>query len=221
MNQPGPPDPLPIQIRPLAGESAESYIRRLARANHLQPSYLRRHLAKPPESYGPLDPERLAAAAGRSLRALQYALPDLERRPHPQRPRRHTEDDKRRNQERKQALFTAIRDDAAAGLSRRALERTHHVGRRIVAQALASPTPPERKKPTRAPTVHGLHPQIDAMIESNPTIRATDISAHLVDEHETTASYGAIRAYVTRRKNERREQIATSGHRANGFECGA
>ncbi len=31
---------LPMRVRPNLGESTDSYIRRLARANHLRPSYL-------------------------------------------------------------------------------------------------------------------------------------------------------------------------------------
>jgi TniQ len=197
--------PLPVRVRPVAGEGAESYIRRLARANHLKPSYLRRYLATPRAGYGPIHPDQLAAVAGRTLNALQRALPDLRaRQPHRQPPRRqHAEDAKRRNQARKRALFTAIRRDAAAGLSRRALERKHNVGRRTVVKALASASPPERKKPNRPPTVHGLHHHIDVMIDNNPAVPASEVWAHLVDHHDTTVSYGAIRAYVTRRKAER------------------
>jgi hypothetical protein len=38
----GPPCPLPIRPRPMTGESPASYLRRLARANHLRPGYPRR-----------------------------------------------------------------------------------------------------------------------------------------------------------------------------------
>lgn len=31
--------PLPVRPRPKPGESTDSYVRRLARANHLKPSY--------------------------------------------------------------------------------------------------------------------------------------------------------------------------------------
>jgi hypothetical protein len=41
------------------------------------------------------------------------------------------------------------------------------------------------------------------MIENNPTVRASEVWAYLVDHHDTTVSYGAIRAYVTKRKAER------------------
>jgi TniQ len=121
-----PPRPLPVRVRPIVGESAESYIRRLARANHLKPSYLRRHLATPQGSYGPIQPDQLAALAGHALPALLHALPDLAGRPRGQRrhTRQQTEDEKRRNQTRKRARFAAIRRDAAAGLSRRAIERS-------------------------------------------------------------------------------------------------
>lgn len=138
------PAPLPVRLRPVAGEGAESYIRRLARANHLKPSYLRHYLATPQGSYGPIHPSQLAALAGRPLPALQHALSDLiARQPRQHQPRRHrtrqhAEAEKRLNQQRKRVLFTAIRQDAAAGLSGRALERKHHVGRRTVVKALSS-----------------------------------------------------------------------------------
>jgi uncharacterized protein len=41
------PRPLPFRPRPAAGETATSYVRRLARANHLRPGYLRRYLRDP------------------------------------------------------------------------------------------------------------------------------------------------------------------------------
>jgi hypothetical protein len=66
--------PLPIDVRPAAGERAELYIRRLARANHLRPSYLRRYLAGPPKWDGKIDPQRLAALTGRPAAILQKTL---------------------------------------------------------------------------------------------------------------------------------------------------
>lgn len=197
------PRPLPIRVRPVIGENAESYIRRLARANHLKPSYLRRHLATPQGSYGPIQPDQLAALAGRTLPALLHALPDLAGRPRGQ--RRHTrqqaEDEKRRNQTRKRARFAAIRRDAAAGLSRRAIERKHHVGRRTIVKALVSEKPPARKKLNRQSAVlHRLHHHIDMMIEKKPAVAVKEVWERLVDDHDATASYGAIRAYVTKRR---------------------
>jgi hypothetical protein len=200
--------PLPVRVRPIAGENAESYIRRLARANHLKPSYLRRHLATPQGGYGPIQPVHLAAATGRTLPALLHAMPGLAERPRPR--RRHTRqhaDDKRRNQARKRALFTAIRRDAAAGLSKRAIERKHHVGRRTIVKALVSENPPARKKINRPSVIlHGLHHHIDAMIQKNPLVAVNEVWEHLFDDHDATASYGAVRAYVTKRRPYRLAQ---------------
>src|SRR5438094_72132 len=82
------------------------YADRLAHANHLRPSYLRRYLPGPPSWAGAIRPERLAALAGRPLSTLQRALPDLDppSRPQPTGPRR-----RHRRQADKPALFAAIR----------------------------------------------------------------------------------------------------------------
>ena len=68
--------PLPVRPRPHRGETADSYLRRLAAANHLRFSYLRRYLATR-GSYGPVDPGRLAALAGRDPHAILRAFPEL------------------------------------------------------------------------------------------------------------------------------------------------
>jgi hypothetical protein len=96
--------------------STSSYVRRLARANHLRPAYLRQYLASPKD--GTIRIELLAVIAGRSPAALEHALADLGRPqgtiPH-QRPRVVPD----RNAARA-SLFTAIRRHAAEGrLSRR------------------------------------------------------------------------------------------------------
>ena len=74
---PRPLAPLPIRVRPQRAETTESYARRLARANHLRPSYLRTFLCDPPRHTGAIRPWRLAAISGRSVRALEHALADL------------------------------------------------------------------------------------------------------------------------------------------------
>lgn len=43
----GQPPPLPVRPRPRRGENADSYLRRLAVANHLRFSHLRRYLSRP------------------------------------------------------------------------------------------------------------------------------------------------------------------------------
>ena len=81
--EPRPLAPLPIRVRPQRAETTESYARRLARANHLRPSYLRAFLCDPPRRTGAIRPWRLAAFSGRSVRALEHALADLTRAARP------------------------------------------------------------------------------------------------------------------------------------------
>jgi hypothetical protein len=68
------PSRLPLTPRPRLGESTNSYIRRLARANHLVPSYLQGFLCGPPTWFGKPRLTRLAAVTGRPAAALQHAL---------------------------------------------------------------------------------------------------------------------------------------------------
>ena len=68
---------LPVRPRPRHGETADSYLRRLAAANHLRFTYLRRYLATRRGSYDPIDPAQLAALAGREPRAILRAFPEL------------------------------------------------------------------------------------------------------------------------------------------------
>jgi hypothetical protein len=197
--------PLPVRLRPQRGETADSYVRRLASANHLRFSYLRRYLSAPAGSYGPLQPGKLAAVTGRDLPAILHALPDLAT-PLPRRStRRYSDDEIQRNRARKNALFTAIRHDADAGMSGRAIERKHRVGRRTTQKALTSSTPPPRKKMNRESVVlNGLHAVIDAMTQTNPQITVTAIWEHLADELDTTVAYPTLRAYITRQRLELR-----------------
>lgn len=75
--------PLPARPRPEAGETATSYIRRLAAANHLRPSYLH-SILRDPFPVGTISPERLAALSGRSAPVLKRTLDGLgNRRPGP------------------------------------------------------------------------------------------------------------------------------------------
>jgi hypothetical protein len=192
---------LPVRPRPRPGETADSYLRRLATANHLRFSYLRRYLSRPAGSYCPVDPGRLAALTGRELPAILRALPELAPAPRPA-ARRYTEEDIQRSNAAKRAKYAAIRHDARDGMSSRAIERRHHVGRRTIVKALASADPPERKKIRREPAaLDGLHGHIDAMITANPKITIAAIWERLADEHGTTVAYPTLRTYVSSRRD--------------------
>jgi hypothetical protein len=203
--------PLPVRPRPRRGETTDSYLRRLAAANHLRFTYLRRYLATPRGSYGPVDPGMLAGLADREPHAILRAFPELA--PAAPRPaaRRYTREDIQRNQAAKREKYAAIRSDAGNGMSERAIERKHHVGRRTIIRALASADPPERKKINREPAaLNGLHGHIDAMIEADPNVATAAIWQRLADEHGTTVAYPTLRAYVT----SRRPRMATGSEQA-------
>lgn len=192
--------PLPVRPRPRHGETADSYLRRLAAANHLRFSYLRRYLA-PKGGYGPIDPVRLAALAGRHPDAIVRVFPELG--PDAPRPgtRRYTTEEIQRSRAARREKFAAIRLDAGNGLSQRAIMSRHRVGSRTITQALASAEPPERKRIFReSEALNGLHALIDAMISENPDIRTAEIWQHLADDHCTTVAYPTLRTYVIRRR---------------------
>lgn len=189
------PRPLPFRTRPATGETTSSYVRRLARANHLRPAYLRRHLADPQN--GMIRIDLLAALAGRSPAALEHALADLGQQganPHrgplarPDRIAART------------AIFTAIRSDAELGMSYRALADRHGVHRRTVLQALRSPVPAPRKPlPPRQSRLDPYKDLIRGMVESDHDGRrtVTSIARTLAADHGMTGiSYSVIRNYV-------------------------
>lgn len=107
-------------------------------------------------------------------------------------------------------LYAAIRRDARAGMSGRAIERKHNVGRRTVVKALASAWPQPRKKPPpRGSKLDGFKPAIDAMLRGDLDAprkqrhTVTRIYARLIDEHGMVGvSYPVVRAYVAARKPE-------------------
>jgi hypothetical protein len=79
-------------------------------------------------------------------------------------------------------------------MSGRAIERTHHVGRRTIIKALDSPDPPARKKIHREPTaLNGLRHHINAMIGADPQIATATIWQRLADEHGTIVAYYTLR----------------------------
>lgn len=212
------PRPLPVRPRPVTGESTGSYVRRLARANHLRPAYLRRYLASPKD--GTIRIELLAAMAGRSPAALEHALADLgpQQGTLPHRGPRASPD----RIAARAAIFTAIRRDAAEhGLSHRALADRHGVHRRTVLQALQSPVPAPRKPPP--PRTSRLEPFKDLirdMVQADHDARrtVTSIVRTLVTDHEMTGiSYSTVRGYVVslrgssrRPRRARRDTVASA-----------
>jgi hypothetical protein len=185
--------PLPVRPRPAAGEPVSSYVRRLAVANHLRPSYLHRYLAGPPHYLYAIKPERLAILSGRTAAVLERTLTGLARQPRQPPPPSAT------RAADKPGLFAAIRNDAQHGHSIRALATRHQVHRRTIRQALADPVPPPRKPmPKRGRALDQLHDPILAMLTADPGQPVRQIWEQLLDQHGASVSYATVRDYVVR-----------------------
>jgi hypothetical protein len=118
--------PAPARVRPptpICGGAA---------ANHLRFTYLRRYLAAPRGSYGPVDPGGLAVLAGREPRAILRAFPELGPTAPRAAARRYTREEIERNHTAKQQKYAAIRRDAENGMTQRTIMSRHRVGRRII-----------------------------------------------------------------------------------------
>jgi transposase len=114
-------------------------------------------------------------------------------------------------------LYAAIRRDARAGMSARAIGRKYRVGRRTIIKALASAWPEPRKKPLRrASKLDPFKPAIDEMLRADLDAprkqrhTITRIYRRLIEEHQMRdVSYPVVRAYVA----ERRPQIRAEAGR--------
>lgn len=155
---------LPIQVRPRLGECSESFIRRLARANHLPHKYLLRILCRR-GSHGALDLNLLAQVTGRTVTDLQRTLPDATGRvdTDPARTcifstalnRRLTESSTRLNLV--MLLFDAYQD----GTHRHQLSARYGLDRRIVRIALQHQHQQPREPMRRTPDPIALLAAID------------------------------------------------------------
>ncbi len=117
----------------------------------------------------------------------------------------------------KAELYAAIRRDARAGMSGRAIERKYRVGRRTIIKALSSAWPEPRKKPRRRPSkLDRFKPVIDEILRADLDAprkqrhTVTRIYDRLIAEHQLVdVSYPVVRAYVA----ERRPQIRAEAGR--------
>jgi transposase len=111
-------------------------------------------------------------------------------------------------------LYAAIRRDARAGMSGRAIEKKYRVGRRTIVSALASAWPEPRKQlPPRASKLDPFKPAIDEILKADLDAprkqrhTITRIYRRLTDEHGMAGvSYPVVRAYVAERKPQVRAQ---------------
>ncbi len=190
--------PLPVPVRPRHGETAASYIRRLARANHLRPSYLRSLVCRPAQRG--IKADLLAAVSGRTITALEHTLAGLYQ-PAGSGPPKILKPPRKPSGEDPPVLG-AIRRDAAAHPATpvRQLAARHRVPTRLVLQALTPPGSGDADTRPRwpAPVLAPLRPVIDIWLAEEPGLAAYKIWERLLDEHDAEISYLSLNAYVTR-----------------------
>lgn len=111
---------------------------------------------------------------------------------------------------RRVELFELIRRDHDQGLSKRAIAREHHVHRRVVRQAIASATPPERRRAVRPrPTLtEEARAFVDGVLLADRRAprkqrhTARRIWQRLRDELGCTAAESTVRGFVHERRSE-------------------
>ncbi|SCL17840.1 TniQ family protein [Micromonospora inyonensis] len=214
------PQPLPVIPRPQRDETVGSYVRRLAHANHLRPSYLRQYLCAPPGYQGSVRAARLAVVTNRTVDALtrHFTTLQTEARPHrlhpkpnaptppepqpdepPRRPRSIANLVKKRGQKGARELLDAIRHEAKTNPSLRSITRKFRVQADTVLLALTTdPNPPSfRRTPPRRNRIFDPYAHIiDDLLAQDPPISRWAIWEHLVDEHGAELSYGSVRDYI-------------------------
>ena len=147
--------PLPVRVRPAAGETAESYIRCLAQANHLRPSLLQVYVRNPDVPTAAIRLRRLAAVSGSTRTALASALTGL----------------------------------------------TPASQRRL---------PPPRKRGTRpAPAIGPVQDVLDKL--AGEPLAVWEIWTTVTDQHDSDASYAAIRDYIRSRRLARQSGSLLQG----------
>ncbi|WP_069628770.1 TniQ family protein [Streptomyces niveus] len=185
--------PLPVRLRPCLGESTNSYIRRLARANHLQPSFLHCYLCGPPQWFGRPLLENLATATDHSPEALERALADACALMGRNRPRRRLP---RKNPfTRRQELARLIAQDALGGTHIRVLAKRYNLRSWDVRVALEiSRLTTAETGPLTQPITGELADLIESMISRR--LNGRQIWTELLDHHDYLITYDSIRHYI-------------------------
>ncbi|MFG2533130.1 hypothetical protein [Streptomyces sp. NPDC048516] len=199
---------LPVKASPRLGETTDSYIRRLARANHLKPSYLHRFISGPPLWFGKPSLSRLAVVSGYPERTLQQALADVAS------PRRRNKPNVRYPRTVPLAdrpdLALRIRETAQSGTATiRDLSRHHNLPSRTIRTVLEMPAPstyksrsgPRKRRAARrpAPAINdSTRALIDAMLAEHLDLR--EVWARLMDDHDISVSYSSINVYFRSRQ---------------------
>lgn len=190
---PRPLAPLPVRVRPCAGEITDSYVRRLAHANHLRPSYLHCFLNGPPFWFGKPQLDRLATVSGRSEEALDRALADASSPRGRMKPNPRTARTELFPGQPHLPLLIYI--DARRGHTIQELALRHEVPRRLVRLALDTMQPPPRGvERGHSGLDSDLIKDIQTMVDEG--LSPKRIWLRLMDDYEVSVSYSLLCHFV-------------------------
>ncbi|MFH9355610.1 hypothetical protein [Kitasatospora sp. NPDC017646] len=185
--------PLPVRVAPRLGEGTDNYLRRLARANHLKPSYLN-SLTSPRSSIGKPDITLLAQLTGRRPADLRRALCDAPGKPLPEQrePAGQHELPEKDLQRRLNLLFACA--ELRKGTPRRIVARRYKLHRRELRQAVQRQPP--RRLARVIPDSDTQRRRIRALAGAGRS--TAHIWARMMDDHDTPLTYSAINAFLAR-----------------------
>lgn len=210
MNTPGTPPalrPLPVRVRPQLGEGTDSYLRRLARANHLKPSYLN-SLVCPKSRHGRPDIALLGQLAGRSAADLRRALADAPGKGRPDRQAKPQPPSRKPGLDNVDLLLLtpALQDE---GVLLRLAAQRRDLDPKVVRKALQQQEP--RRLSRKVPGWEVRRNPIDAMAADG--LPTPEIWARMMDDHDTPLTYNGINTYLGRTRSAltRTQSFPTGG----------
>jgi len=195
------PRRLPIQIPLRAGENPEAFIRRLAAANHLRPSFLRFYANHPPRQIGSINAGRLACLTGRRIEELVHVMPSLN--PDRSRPPRQSYPRGTHHLPNPHTMDLTTRLRLAAGTDETVIRlfQRFAVPRATIIKALTGQTPPPEQGDRTGPrtlafqTITG---RLDALIDAHPDAPVTAIFRTIRTEVQVPLGETLVRNYVNR-----------------------
>ena len=189
------PPPLPVRVRPAAGETIESYIRRLARANHLRPSLLQVYVRNPGVPAGAIRMRRVAAVSGSTVTALTRALTGLP--PTRGQHRAPPPGESRADRKARLSASSAMTPRAACPSGRSPAVTAFTAAWSARHSRRPSGRRPRRRAARPAQITGPIRDVLDELASESRTI--WEIWTIAIDEHDSDASYAAIRDYIRTR----------------------
>ncbi|MFJ7280627.1 hypothetical protein [Kitasatospora sp. NPDC098663] len=183
---------LPIRVRPYLGEETDHYLHRLARANHLKPSYLN-SLTSPKSRHGKPNITLLAQLAGRPAAGLRRALVDAPGKTYTQPPAEQSATTDVADFRRGVSLLLATVNLREGAPLRLAAQR-HGLHPKALLQAVQQQEP--RRLSRSVPRSEATRRLIRGMASDG--LSTSEIWDRMIDDHDTPLTYASINTFLSR-----------------------